>query len=243
VAHGIEVWRPFTFLERRAIIGARRIFCVSNYTRQQIMKNCPMDESKATVLYNALDPLMEARNPKPPADGTDVILSISRLSTADSYKGIDHLIAAMPTVSASIPNARLRIVGRGDGLSQLQMAASKLNVLAAVDFAGYRSNAELESEFANCRIFALPSQKEGFGLVFLEAMTHGRPCVGANAGGVAEVITEESGILVEYGDVPGIAAALIAALRRSWAIQPIVERAQLFSYGRFKACLAKLLVE
>jgi phosphatidyl-myo-inositol dimannoside synthase len=243
VAHGIEVWRPFTFLERRALIGARRIFCVSNYTRLQILSNCPMPEAQTAVLYNALDPFMEARAPVPPADGVNVILSISRLSVSDSYKGIEHLIGAMPAVRAAIPNAQLRIVGRGDGLRPLQMAASKLNIAAAVDFAGYRNDAELGSEFENCRMFALPSQKEGFGLVYLEAMTHGRPCLGANAGGVAEVITEESGLLVEYGDIPGIAAALILGLSRSWPIQPIVDRAQRFSYGRFRERLAKLLAE
>src|SRR5579871_4887084 len=41
VAHGIEVWRPFGPLERAALRGARRIFCVSDYTRYEIMKNCP----------------------------------------------------------------------------------------------------------------------------------------------------------------------------------------------------------
>jgi len=243
VAHGIEVWRPFSFLERRALVGARRIFCVSNYTRLQILSHCPMPEGKTAVLYNALDPFMEATSPEPPAEGSNIILSISRLSISDSYKGIGHLIAAMPAVRAAVPNAKLRIVGRGNGLGPLQLAASKLNISAAVDFAGYRNDAELELEFASCRIFALPSQKEGFGLVYLEAMTHGRPCLGANAGGVAEVITEESGVLVEYGDVPGIAAALILSLRRSWEIPPIVARAMWFSYGRFKECLTKLLSE
>ena len=243
VAHGIEVWRPFTFLERRALKGARRIFCVSNYTRLQILSNCKMPESKTAVLFNALDPSMVAPSPGSPPGDSNIILSISRLSVSDSYKGIEHLIAAMPAVRESIPTARLRIVGRGDGLAPLQKAASRLNISNAVDFAGYRSDSELESEFANCRIFALPSQKEGFGLVYLEAMTHGRPCLGANAGGVAEVITEESGLLVEYGDVPGIAAALILSLKRVWEIGPIVARAQQFSYGRFKERLKILLGE
>jgi glycosyltransferase involved in cell wall biosynthesis len=171
-----------------------------------------------------------------------VILAVSRLSIADSYKGIDHLIAAMPAVLAQIPQARLRIVGRGDGLSGLQARVRDLNVGNAVEFAGYVGDSELPDEFARCRLFALPSQKEGFGLVYLEAMAHGRPCLGARAGGAPEVITGDTGVLVEYGDVAAIAAAIVAALRRDWPIEPLLERAKMFSYLRFKERFASLMM-
>ena len=111
----------------------------------------------------------------------------------------------------------------------------------AVEFAGYKSDAGLELEFARCRLFALPSQKEGFGLVDLEAMAHGRPCLGARAGGAPEVITDDTGVLVEYGDVPAIAAAIVTSLRRKWREDKILERARAFSYPRFRERLASLL--
>ena len=108
-------------------------------------------------------------------------------------------------------------------------------------FAGYVGDSELHGEFARCRMFALPSQKEGFGLVYLEAMAHGRPCLGARSGGTPEVITPEAGVLVEYGDVPGIAAAIVAALGRAWPVGPVVGRSREFSYLRFKERLGSLL--
>jgi glycosyltransferase involved in cell wall biosynthesis len=77
--------------------------------------------------------------------------------------------------------------------------------------------------------------------VFLEAMANGRPCLGARAGGIPEVITEDSGVLVNYGDIPGIAAASLAALRRTWDEEAILARARHFSYSQFKAHLASLL--
>ena len=55
------------------------------------------------------------------------------------------------------------------------------------------------------------------------------------------VITEATGVLVEYGDVPGIAAAAIAALHRDWDEAAILDRARLFSYSRFRDRLASLL--
>ena len=241
VAHGIEVWRPFSPLERRALEGARCVWCVSEFTRSRLLEHCRVPRARTAVVPNALDPFLEPSSvPEAPA-GPPVILTVSRISIADGYKGIEHLIAAMPAVRREIPDARLRIVGRGDGLAGLQGLVGSLALGDAVEFAGYRSDSELQGEFARCRLFALPSQREGFGLVYLEAMAHGRPCLGALAGGTPEVITEETGVLVEYGDVPGIAAALVASLRREWRAQPMLERARTFSYARFKDRLASLL--
>jgi glycosyltransferase involved in cell wall biosynthesis len=170
-----------------------------------------------------------------------VILAVSRLSIADSYKGIDHLLEAMPAVLQAIPNARLRIVGRGDALTRLRSLADRLGVAGAVEFVGFRSDEDLARDFAACRLFALPSQREGFGLVYIEAMAHGRPCLGANAGGAPEVITDSTGVLVEFGNVPGIANAIVGALRRDWPVGPLIERAQEFSFRRFKERLSSLL--
>jgi phosphatidylinositol alpha-1,6-mannosyltransferase len=241
VAHGIEVWRRFTLLERRAIRGARRVLCVSEFTLKRLLENCPMAPERLAVLPNALDPRLDPPQPPAQPEGPPVILSISRMSAADSYKGIDHLISAMPAVRSAIPNARLRIVGRGDGLAALQAHAQRLALGPAIEFAGFVSDAELHGEYARCRIFALPSQKEGFGLVYLEAMAHGRPSLGARSGGVPEVLTEGTGKLVEYGDVPAIADGLVSMLGRDWPLEPLLERARHFSYLRFKERFASLL--
>lgn len=241
VAHGIEVWRDFSALERIAIRGARCVWCVSDYTRGRLLELCPLPPERMAVLPNALDPMLEPESPADPPHGPAVVLSVSRLSIADSYKGIQHLIEAMPTVRADLPGTRLRIVGRGDALGGMQALAARLGVSDAVEFAGFVTDEELHGEFARSRLFALPSEREGFGLVYLEAMAHGRPCLGANAGGTPEVISEEAGVLVPYGDVPAIARALVSALRRAWDVRLIRERARKFSYGVFKERLASLL--
>jgi glycosyltransferase involved in cell wall biosynthesis len=199
-------------------------------------------EERTAILHNALDPFLEPAALLAPPEGPPVVLSISRLSIADRYKGIVHLIESMRAVRDEIPNARLRIVGRGDDMANLQALAGKLGISGAVDFAGYRSDSELLDDFAGCRLFALPSQKEGFGLVYLEAMAHGRPCLGARSGGVPEVITEDTGVFVEYGDVPGIASSIVSVLRRTWPTEPLIERARMFSYLRFKERFASLLL-
>ena len=222
VAHGIEVWRPFSLPESIALKEATRILCVSEYTRQQVIKFGRLNVERTAVLPNALDPGLSVPVPKPTGNGPPVILTVSRLSTADNYKGIEHLVSAMPAVLAQVPKGRLRIVGRGDGLPDLQALVHRLKLNGAVEFLGFCDDQQLLVEFERCRLFALPSQKEGFGLVYLEAMAHGRPCIGARSGGVPEVITEETGMLVDYGDIPGIAAAIVATLSREWPSRPFL---------------------
>lgn len=243
VAHGIEVWRPFTFLEKRALKGAWRIFCVSDFTRREILKNIALDPARLVVLPNALDPNLDA-------DGIDsssitttqpVILTVSRLSSSDRYKGIDHLIQAMPAILASAPGTKLRIVGRGDDRPRLHQLARDLGIDAAVEFAGYVDDRQLRHEFARCTAFALPSEKEGFGLVYVEAMAHGKPCIAANAGGAPEVVSPESGLLVPHGDITALAAACITALTASWNAPAIRACARRFSYQEFHNRLQSLI--
>jgi glycosyltransferase involved in cell wall biosynthesis len=171
-----------------------------------------------------------------------VILTVSRLTFSDRYKGIEHLIEAMPAILKAEPAARLRVVGRGEDMGRLQgLVRDRGLTPKTVEFLGFLDDRRLDAELRSCRIFALPSKSEGFGLVFLEAMAHGRPCVGAREGGIPEVITEDTGALVEFGNVPGIADACIAALRRPWRQESILDRAQMFSYPSFRQRLGALL--
>jgi asparagine synthase (glutamine-hydrolysing) len=238
VAHGIEVWRSFSFTERLALRGAEKILCVSDYTRRELLKNCPLPEGRAVVLHNTLDPWFEISPGTPLDQCAPTILTVTRLTYADRYKGVQTMIEAMPAIRAAIPSATLRIIGRGDDLPRLQNLRNQLGLHTAVEFLGYVDDKALAAELRTCRLFALPSKKEGFGLVFVEAMAHSRPCLGARAGGVPEVISPETGLVIEYGDVPALATAAIEALRRDWDENQILARAREFSYEPFRRKLA-----
>jgi glycosyltransferase involved in cell wall biosynthesis len=234
VAHGIEVWRSFRISERIALRGASRVLCVSDFTRQELLKNCPLPDGRAVVLHNALDPRFTIAAGLPLFQCAPVILVVTRLTWDDRYKGVQHMIEAMPAIRRAIPDAILRVIGRGDDLERLRALARENGMSNAVEFLGYVEDTRLVEELKSCRLFALPSRKEGFGLVFLEAMAHGRPCLGARAGGIPEVISPETGVLADYGDVPGIACAAIAALREPWSEAAILDRARAFAYEPFK---------
>ena len=164
-AHGIEVWRPYTWLEKSALSGARRILCISEYTRHQVLRFHPaLPATQATVVPNTLDPYISARENVTPTTtpfATPRLLTVSRLLSTDTYKGVDTLIEAMPLVRRAFPFARLRIVGTGDDAPRLTALAARLGVTGAVNFLGSVSDEILRAEYAACDLFALPSRKEG----------------------------------------------------------------------------------
>ncbi|MEO6994112.1 MAG: glycosyltransferase family 4 protein [Lacunisphaera sp.] len=245
VAHGIEVWRPYNALERRALLGAHRILCVSEFTRRQMLRFFPaLSAAKVIVVPNALDPYF-ARNSTPPFAGSQLagprILTVSRLTQADNYKGVDTLIEALPRIRQEYPLARLRVVGQGDDLPRLQALAAALDMAKSVDFTGRIDDETLRAEYEACDLFALPSRKEGFGLVYLEAMANGKPCIGARAGGAPEVIDATVGQLVDYGNVPDLAAAVIELTRHPRDSEIVRQRAAAFAFPVFQQRLAAAL--
>jgi phosphatidylinositol alpha-1,6-mannosyltransferase len=245
VAHGIEVWRPYSLFERQALLGAHRILCISEYTRRSMLRFFPdLPPERLIVVPNTMDPCFSPT----PADevpttptATPRILTVARLSSADAYKGIDTLIEAMPLVRREFPLARLRIVGTGDDQPRLAALVQRLGAGFAVDFTGPISDEALRAEYAACDLFALPSRKEGFGLVFLEAMAYGKPCVGARAGGTPEVITPATGQLADYANIPDLAAAITDLVRHPRDSEVVRRHADSFAFPAFVRRLAEAL--
>ncbi len=236
VAHGIEVWPALRGLRRRALRAAERVLCVSDYTRNKLLANDgALDPSRFIVLPNATEPhlLEDPRRfddpPRPP-----VILTVSRLSKSDDYKGIDSLIEALPSVRARIPGATLRIVGDGDDAPRLRALADQVNESGAVVFTGKISDDALRDELAACRIFALPSTGEGFGIACIEAMAFGKPCVVADATALPEVVPSGCGLRVPPRNLPALASTLADALTQNWDHHAIRAHAARFSPDAFR---------
>lgn len=128
-------------------------------------------------------------------------------------KGIDNLIKSIKLVIDKGQNAHLHIVGPTDNaryLKYLQELIKKMEITEQVKFTGGLYGDALLNEYAECTIFVLPSRDESNPIVLLEAMASGKPIIATNVGGIPCVIEDEkNGILVNYGDVEGLAEKIL----------------------------------
>lgn len=154
------------------------------------------------VVYNAV-PVLELER-------TDVqsglIAFFGRIS---QRKGVSDLIQAMSLVIKKCPNARLKLAGDGD-IAVYKEQVEKLDMQEYIEFLGWVSGKEKENLLSISDVYCLPSYNEGFPMGVIEAMSAGIPVVSSFAGGIPDAITHnKEGLLVEAGDINGVAEALI----------------------------------
>jgi glycosyltransferase involved in cell wall biosynthesis len=134
----------------------------------------------------------------------------------DRAKGSDVLLHAMARVLAGRPAVRLRIMGAGPRLPELEALAVRLGIAHAVRFDGWRPFADIETALGGAWALVAPSVwPEPLGLTAIEAITRGVPAIASATGGFAETVRDGvSGHLVPNGDVEALAACLIGAVDR-----------------------------
>lgn len=146
--------------------------------------------------------------------GEHSVLIVGRLWSSERRKGHDQLLESWPLVRSAVPDAQLVIAGTGDDLARYRSKAEELGIADAVLFGGYVSPATLDALLQRVAVYAMPSRQEGFGIVYLEAMEHGVPCIGATDDAADEPIRHgTTGLLVEQTDLGALTAALVGLLR------------------------------
>jgi phosphatidylinositol alpha-1,6-mannosyltransferase len=141
-------------------------------------------------------------------------LMLGRLMRAEAYKGHREMILAWPRIRARIPEARLWIAGDGDLRHDLEKLASDCGCGDSVVFCGRVSEAKKEELLQRCRCLALPSRGEGFGIVYLEAMRWGRPCLVSQQDAGREVVNPpEAGLAADPDDVAALTDAVVRLLQ------------------------------
>ena len=223
IAHGIEVW---TGLGRRAwaLHALDTILCVSRYTRQTMQAQVPeLADEQFAIFPNALSESWRSLTARQhpgclPGLPPRFILSVTRMDRGDRYKGITTVLEALAMLEDD--SIQYVIAGRGDDVDFMKSVARRLGVAGRVHFVGSVPDSELATLYRNCVAFVLPSAKEGFGIVFLEAMFFGACVIAAREKGAVDVVQHEStGLLVQYGDT----AALKTCIDRVVA-DPVLRR-------------------
>ena len=253
-AHGVEVWTPLPFLRRRSLRLADLVFAPSADTARQLAEQQGLPSEKIRRLPWSLGPEFDSGAPvcagSQPPDGFPrgrVILTVGRWHAREAYKGLDHLILAMPRLLQAVPDVHLVAIGSGTDVPRLKLLAQQSGVAARVHFLSSLPQEQLGPAYDACEIFALPSRGEGFGLVFLEAMSHGKPVIGGAHGGTPDVIDDEvTGYLVRYGDLAQLADRLQRLLaddaaRRTMGARAFERVRRDFTFDRFSRDLSEAL--
>ena len=236
IAHGIEVWRPLSVSQRLMLKICNKIVCVSNFTKQQMITRHNADEKKCEVLNNAVDTFMKlpVSFEKPRAllekyritENNPVIFTLSRLASTEQYKGHDHVIKVMSRLKQSFPEIRYILAGKHDHKEEIriQKLISAHNVDKEIILTDFLSEDELTDHFLLADLFVLPSKKEGFGIVFIEALACGLPVVCGNADGSVDAIDHgRLGTAINTDDLDELEMAIKDSLK-----QPLTEAKRKF---------------
>lgn len=209
--------------KKRAINHVSKIITVSENNKKILAKLYPTQKSKIKVILNGIDvtwwksQLLRfteedfKKIKKEVFNAEEKSLIIISIAELHERKGLKYLIKAMPEVIVKFPNIKLVIVGEGPERSELENLIKKLNLENKVILLGQKK--DIPKLLKSSDIFALPSIREAFGLVNLEAMLTPLPIIATKVGGIPEIVNDKkTGILVEPESEKSLSETLIKLL-------------------------------
>ncbi|HRO41217.1 MAG TPA: asparagine synthase (glutamine-hydrolyzing) [Flavipsychrobacter sp.] len=209
ITHGIEVWSPLEGQRKKMLEVSDLILSVSNFTKSKLIDIQGLPESKIKVFPNTIDPFFrvpkvfyvnkEIRREYNFSASDPVLFTLSRLSGREKYKGYDLVIQCLPELKKQFPTVRYIIAGKYDNeeKARLDNLITSLGLEENVFLTGYLAEKSLLEYYQTADLFIMPSRKEGFGIVFLEALICGLPVIGGNQDGSVDALRNgELGILV-----------------------------------------------
>jgi glycogen(starch) synthase len=201
--HGVEAW-----ITNRS----DRVIACSYYMREQIADIFGVPDDRVSVIPNGIDPEdlqpqdeaeLERLRAEFAAPDEKLVLLIGRLVYE---KGFQFALEAMPALIERLPGTRFLVAGSGTHEAELRRQAEDLGLLDHGTFLGWIGDDVLHSLYPISDLCVVPSIYEPFGLVALEAMASGCPCIVADTGGLREVVpTDEVGLRFAARDPEALA--------------------------------------
>lgn len=164
-------------------------------------------KTKCIYIPNVIDSLPDKRSKLTNKN----IITIGRLSPE---KGQKDLIDVFKIVNKELPKTKLFMVGDGPLKKELENYTKELKLTNKIIFTGFLGNKEKEKYILDSSIFILPSYTESFGLVLIEAMSYGLPCIAFDTSdGAKELLKNNVGILVKDRNKEKMAEEIIKELK------------------------------
>ena len=209
---GIEHWSELTnnklrpllrFWGETAYSKADKILAVSESLRSHIRRHFGQD---STVVYDMLgQEFVWAPVPEHSPNDNFTFVAVGSLI---QRKGYDILIEAFKQSGLSQSGCKVVIVGAGQEHDNLKSQIQRANLQDSVLLRGRKSKEEIISILAKSHVFIMSSRAETFGVVCIEALSQGLPCIATICGGPEEFVNDSNGLLIPTNDVAGLATAM-----------------------------------
>lgn len=246
---------PFRAMTRRILGGLRRarhVACDTEATRDALVRRVGIPEPRTSVILNGPHPSCSPL-PDPPVDVAAVRLlggagreDVLHVGSTIPRKRIETLLRVFAAVRRERPAARLVRVG-GPFTAEQRRLVRELGIGDAIVVLPFLDRDTLASVYRHSALVVLPSEREGFGLPVLEAMSSGTPVVASDIGALREV-GGDAAIYCDAGDEPAWVQSVVAALRErdtqpaQWEARRRrgIARAAAFSWSRYAAQVVDL---
>jgi phosphatidylinositol alpha-1,6-mannosyltransferase len=252
IVYGFEVWGDFQPQDKWALKRADGIISISSWTKAMIEKQ-GFDGKKISIVHPSVTTEMtniakSIVRPKAMDSASSAVklLTISRLDSAEQYKGHDHVLQALKIIkNKKLPfSLSYTIQGMGDDLPRLKKLVQDYGLQETVTFLPKVENREsLRELYQSHDLFIMPSRfgywdkqwkGEGFGIVYVEAALFGVPSIAYRCGGVTDIIEDQTnGILVEPDNVESLAQAIIGLSQDKKRLRELGEKAREIALKKF----------
>ena len=174
------------------------IILVSEKLKRRITELFPNVLSKCEVIPNGVNIILNQNKPLLIKQQT-YILSVGNLYQS---KGTEINLLAFKEITRDFPECSYLIIGEGPEKDHLKRLAKELNIEDKVIFLGKVPHNEVLAYMKSCTIFSLPSWMEAFGIVYIEAMSLGKPVIACEGEGISDTIEHfKTGFLIPPNNV------------------------------------------
>ena len=199
-------------VERRMVHRADRVIACSQYMQGHVAEVFGLPQARVTVINNGIDPGdlhvpedLAALRARYAAPDQKLVLLAGRLVYE---KGFQDALDALPHVIRRVGRVRFLVAGTGTHESELKVQALRLGLNWHGTFAGWLGDDTLHGLYRIADLCVIPSLYEPFGLVALEAMASGCPCIAADTGGLREVVPRAVGLRFRSRDARALARTM-----------------------------------
>jgi phosphatidylinositol alpha-1,6-mannosyltransferase len=221
VTHGIEVWGKLSWIKKKLLCMSDEVLAVSQYTKNILIEKHQIPIQKIKIFRNTLDPYFSANSdPKRIKQikrdlniphNAKVLLTIARLKTYEKSKGYDKVIQSLPKLLDEYPTLHYILAGKYSQAEHKRILEliQLLGLQNHVHIPGFIDDQDLPNYYSLADAYVMPSTKEGFGIVFIEAMACGTPAIAGNKDGSSDaILCNELGCLIDPDDYRQIQNAI-----------------------------------